>query len=69
LIECDSHECRAEKEIVSLSFEEQLEYLAQALSEENKRLQVLLQDHEKEEREKKQKEKRDKNVKTNNKES
>jgi hypothetical protein len=42
-----------------------LEYLSQALNDENKRLQALLEAHEKEEREKKNKEKRDKEDKRN----
>jgi cortexillin 1/2 len=61
--EADTIQTKTEKEIISLSFEEQLEYLARALSDENKRLQALLEDHDREKREKARKEKSDKNDK------
>jgi hypothetical protein len=44
---------KAEKEIITLAFEDQLEFLSTALSDENKRLHALLEDHEAEEAEKK----------------
>jgi cortexillin 1/2 len=40
---------RSEKEIVERSFEDQVDYLTSAVSEENRRLQVLLKQHEIEE--------------------
>jgi hypothetical protein len=40
---------RNEKEIVERSFEEQVDYLNSALTDENRRLQVLLKQHEIEE--------------------
>jgi len=40
---------RSEKEIIDRNFEDQLEYLADALASENKKLQVLLKQREIEE--------------------
>jgi hypothetical protein len=40
---------RNEKEIVDRSFEDQVDYLTSALTDENRRLQVLLKQHEIEE--------------------
>jgi putative protein kinase ArgK-like GTPase of G3E family len=46
-------QAKAEKEIITLAFEDQLEFLSGALADENKRLHDLLADHEAEEAEKK----------------